>query len=121
MVEDNLVNQEVAKELLTELGYSVDVANHGKEALDMLNSCDAKHYDAILMDCQMPVMDGYEATQNIRQALGVKINANIPIIAVTANAMKGDREKCISAGMDDYMTKPLTLKVIKEILEKWLG
>jgi len=121
LVEDNLVNQEVAVELLNDIGYVVDVAEHGQQALDILNEPRAKQYDAILMDCQMPVLDGYETTRIIRKSLGEKINSNIPIIAVTANAMKGDKEKCLKAGMDDYVSKPLSLNTLKEMLEKWLG
>lgn len=121
LVEDNAINQEVAMQLLSDLGYEVDMAEHGQQALDILNEPRAKQYDAILMDCQMPVLDGYETTRIIRKSLGEKINSNVPIIAVTANAMKGDREKCIKAGMDDYMSKPLGLHDLKEMLEKWLG
>lgn len=121
LVEDNEINQEVAMELLSDLGYEVDVAEHGQDALDILNAPRAKQYDAILMDCQMPVLDGYETTRIIRKSLGEKINSNVPIIAVTANAMKGDKEKCIKAGMDDYLSKPLNLQSLKEMLERWIG
>jgi CheY-like chemotaxis protein len=121
LVEDNEINQEVAMELLSDLGYEVDVAEHGQNALEILNAPRTKQYDAILMDCQMPVLDGYETTRIIRKSLGEKINSNVPIIAVTANAMKGDKEKCIKAGMDDYLSKPLNLKNLKEMLERWIG
>ncbi len=105
LVEDNLVNQEIAALLLEEHGFVIDIANNGKEALEMLSS-GQNAYAAILMDCQMPIMDGYETTRTIRLGTTVS-NPSIPIIAMTANAMKGDREKCLAAGMDDYLTKPL--------------
>ncbi len=102
LVEDNIVNQKVAKKLLERLGCSVHVANNGLEAVEWLLE---QRCDVVLMDCQMPVMDGLEATRRIRTF--AKPGAEVPIIAVTANAMAGDREMCIAAGMDDYVPKPI--------------
>lgn len=116
VAEDNLVNQMFAEEILTELGYEVTIAENGALALEEYKN---NHYDSILMDCMMPEMDGYEATKAIRfieRDSGVRI----PIIAVTANAMEGDKEKCINAGMDDYITKPVKIEDTKQILEKYL-
>ncbi|MCP5160550.1 MAG: response regulator [Hahellaceae bacterium] len=115
LVEDNQVNQMVAKAILTKLGYKVDIANNGKEAVDILR---AQLYDAVLMDCHMPIMDGYEATRAIRKDLEIN---DLPIIAVTANVMHGDREKCFSAGMNDYITKPYERHVLLEVLDKWIN
>jgi PAS domain S-box-containing protein len=115
LIEDNIVNQKVAMALLKRLGYSVEVANNGQEGLDRLA---AESFDAILMDCQMPVMDGYEASRQIRQH-EVTSNEHIPIIALTAHAMKGDAEKCYESGMDDYLTKPINHGLLKERLEYW--
>ena len=102
LVEDNPINQVVAKNLLINLGAQVEIANNGAEALACL---ERGHFDAILMDCQMPVMDGYTATRVIRKSH--QDYNEIHIIAMTANAMSGDREKCLAAGMDDYLTKPI--------------
>ena len=113
LVEDIPLNQNIAKELLKRLGITADIANHGKEALDLIKN---KPYDVILMDCQMPVMDGYEATQEIRK---LNLNKQPIIIALTANALSGDRELCEAAGMNDYISKPFTKKKLRETLEKW--
>lgn len=101
LVEDNEINQELAKEILEQAGLVIDIANDGKVATDMVN---IKDYDLVLMDVQMPVMNGYDATRNIRS--NPKFSS-LPIVAMTANALKGEREKCIEAGMDDYVTKPI--------------
>ncbi|WP_371322924.1 Cache 3/Cache 2 fusion domain-containing protein [Dechloromonas sp. ZY10] len=114
LVEDNPTNQKVASALLTKFGLAVDIANNGSEALDALAQ---QAYDLVLMDCQMPVMDGFEATENIR---GGKQQAGIPIIALTANAMQGDRERCLACGMNDYLVKPLNWQQLKAALERWL-
>ncbi len=118
LVEDNLINQEVAKCIMEEFGYSIDTAENGEIAINMLNQNPA--YSAILMDCQMPVMDGYETTRNIRNGLAGKQYQSVPIIAMTANAMKGDREKCLNSGMDDYLTKPLNIMHLEEKLQQWI-
>ncbi|WP_087018477.1 response regulator [Thaumasiovibrio subtropicus] len=111
LVEDNKINQLVTIGILEEQGYNIDVANNGKEALQTLRNetHDAK-YDVILMDCQMPEMDGYAATKAIRIGDGGKAYQGIRIIAMTANAMQGDREKCLDAGMNDYIAKPIDAK-----------
>ena len=119
LVEDNKTNQLVIDGLLENLGLECDIANNGVEALEMLNA-NKKQYDLILMDCQMPQMDGYEATENIRSGETGEINKNIPILALTANAMQGDQEKCYLAGMSDYLAKPIEAKKFTEILQKWL-
>lgn len=115
LVEDNLVNQKLAKMILTKAGYNVEVAANGKIAVEMF-SANPESFDTILMDVQMPEMDGYEATRQIRK-LGFD---KIPILAMTANAMKGDRELCLDAGMNDYITKPIKRDIVFNLLEKWL-
>ena len=115
LAEDNLVNQQVALGMLLKLGVEADVANNGREAYD---SVCANEYDLVLMDCQMPEMSGFEATESVRSIDGEK--SETTIIALTANAMEGDREKCIDAGMDDYLAKPFKPESLKEMLEKWL-
>ncbi|MFL1465412.1 ATP-binding protein [Marinobacter sp. HN1S83] len=113
LVEDNQVNQLVASSLLRKLGHSVDLAENGKQALEALEE---RNYDMVLMDCQMPVMDGYEATQKIR---GNPAWKRLPIIAVTANVMQGDREDCLASGMNDYITKPYNRSELKAAIERW--
>jgi len=115
LAEDNPVNQKLAKMMLTKAGYHVEIAGNGREAVDKL-SYSPDSFDIIFMDIQMPEMDGIEATKEIRR-LGYE---KIPIIALTAHAMKGDREKCIEAGMDDYITKPVKRENVFEILEKYV-
>ncbi|MDX2051149.1 MAG: ATP-binding protein [Polyangiaceae bacterium] len=114
VVEDNEVNQLVALELLAELGHIPEVVGNGAEAVKAVST---RHYDAVLMDCQMPVMDGYEATRRIR-----KLNtaaAKIPIFALTAHALPGDRTKALEAGMDAYLTKPLAENALVKMLDRW--
>ncbi len=118
VVEDNIVNQKVAMGILSSLGIRVDVSANGKEALTTLRSMP---YDLVLMDCQMPVMDGFEATKTLRADHTFGANQHIPVIAMTANAMKGDRERCIAAGMNDYIPKPVTPKNLIAALDSWLS
>ena len=116
LAEDNRVNQMVALRMLDKLGCTVDVASEGREALEAVGEQD---YDLVLMDCQMPVMDGYEATAAIRALEGDV--ARIPIVALTANAMSGDREVCFAAGMDGYLSKPFKIVDLRETLEAVLA
>lgn len=121
LVEDNEINQEVAKSIFEAFHFEVDVANNGLEALDYLRkTLDAEGYALVFMDCQMPEMDGYEATRSIRSGKAGCQNRDIPIIAMTANAMAGDRENCLDVGMDDYLTKPIEPENIERMLIKWL-
>ena len=117
LVEDNAVNRQVAQRLLSLIGLSFVLAENGKEALEQLEQ---QAFDAVLMDCQMPVMDGYTATRIRRQNEAADRGKRIPIIAMTANAMAGDREKCLNAGMDDYMSKPLNRALLADTLRRWL-
>jgi len=117
LVEDNLINQQVALGILQSQGYSVTVANNGREALDA-HAQDA--FDIILMDCHMPEMDGFEATREIRGRELSSIGKRVPIIAVTANAMAQDREECLSAGMDDHLSKPFSMLTMQDMLNRWM-
>ncbi|HUI53824.1 MAG TPA: PAS domain S-box protein [Bryobacteraceae bacterium] len=118
VVEDNQVNQEVALGILDSLGYRADVVADGQSALEALEQND---YDLVLMDCHLPGMDGYEASRLIRQPHTRVRNHAIPIIAATANAMAGDREKCLAAGMNGYVSKPLRPDALEEAIEDWAG
>ncbi|MEM6673052.1 MAG: ATP-binding protein [Planctomycetota bacterium] len=115
LVEDNLVNQRVATAMLARIGIKPTIANNGAEAIDKATS---HEFDLILMDCQMPEVDGFDATRALRTFEG---SAHVPIIALTANAMEGDRERCLAAGMDDYIAKPLRSDQLVEVLERWLN
>ena len=117
IVEDNPVNRTVAMRVVALIGVSVEVAEHGKEALDKLAT---SKFDLVLMDCQMPVMDGYTATRTQRTLEEEHKMLRIPIIAMTANAMVGDREKCLASGMDDYLTKPLNRGLLEQTMRKWM-
>ena len=135
IVEDNIVNQKLAVRMVEKLGYQPDVVGNGQEALAALAKED---YAVILMDCQMPIMDGFQATQSIREreasivkreghderraTNGERRNTpHIPIIAITANAMQGDRERCLAAGMDDYLAKPVQLAALRLALQRWVA
>ncbi len=117
VVDDNANNLEVAAAILEDLGYQTIMASSGQEALDKLNDTAGKQkVHGILMDCQMPIMDGFETTQAIRQGKGGANNVQLPIMALTANAMKGDKEKCLAAGMDGYLSKPLNVKKLSDMI-----
>ncbi|PCJ33455.1 MAG: hypothetical protein COA99_15770 [Moraxellaceae bacterium] len=121
LVDDNHINQLVAEGILEDFDVFVKAVSNGKEAIDALMDAKGDGFDLVLMDCQMPVMDGYEATKVIRnQGAGLN-NVNIPIIAMTANAMEGDREKCIAAGMSGYLSKPIEPEEIETTLSTWLA
>ncbi|MCF1439652.1 MAG: response regulator, partial [Shewanella sp.] len=115
LVEDNFINQQVASELLKSGGYDVVLAGNGQESLDMV---DSQPFDAVLMDIQMPVMDGLTATAELRKRY---TSEQLPIIAMTAHAMTGDREKSLAAGMNAHITKPIELTELFETLEKWVS
>jgi signal transduction histidine kinase/CheY-like chemotaxis protein len=116
VVEDNAANLKLTVRLVERLGYRADVAHNGAQALSMLERAP---YDAVLMDCQMPEMDGYEATKLIRKTETAA--RHMPIVAMTADALSGDRERCLAAGMDDYISKPLKLHVVAAVLGRWLS
>ncbi|MEG5050478.1 MULTISPECIES: PAS domain S-box protein [unclassified Microcoleus] len=123
LVEDTPINQKVGLNQLRVLGCAADVANNGAEALSMVA---LKKYDIVLMDCQMPVLDGYEATRELRRreaanaaAGSMEPHQKTVVIAMTANALKGDREKCLAAGMDDYISKPIAIEKLKSVLANW--
>lgn len=116
VVEDNAVNQLVIKTMLIKRGFTVEIATNGLEALD---AHDARDFAAVLMDCQMPKLDGYGATAAIRAR--EEEDEHLVIIAMTANALKGDRQRCLESGMDDYLAKPLRPEQLDEVLERWLG
>src|SRR5947209_2536408 len=113
MAEDNLINQRVGKLILQRAGFDIDLVGDGREALEAHK---AQPYDLILMDCQMPTMDGFEASRQIRS-----LEHHQPvIIAVTANALVGEREKCLDAGMDDYLSKPFQAEQLVAVVKKWM-
>lgn len=120
LVEDNMINQEVALGILDDLGYAVDIADNGLKALTMLAKRSPDYYQLIIMDCQMPGIDGFETTRIIRRGQFGRINKNIPVIAMTANAMRGDKERCIAAGMNDYIAKPIDVSIVENKLKDWL-
>ncbi len=117
VVEDNVINQKIVCNLLKNIGYAAEVVPDGLKAVRALEIAE---YELVLMDCMMPEMNGYEATAVIRDTASPVLNHTVPIIAVTANAMAGDREMCLNAGMDDYLSKPLNKVALAEMLEKWL-
>lgn len=117
LVEDNRVNQKIALTMLKRLGLTVTVGNNGQEALDLLAQ---QRFAGVLMDCQMPLLDGYAATAAWREREQREHLPHTPVIAMTAHAMKGDREKCLAAGMDDYLAKPVTKEALATKLLTWL-
>jgi len=116
VVEDNTTNQKVALGILKKLGYGADVASNGLEALDALRKTP---YDIVLMDCQMPEMDGFEATSRIRDPKTGVLNPKVPIVAMTAGASKEDRKRCLDAGMDDYLSKPIRPEELAQVIKRW--
>ena len=117
LAEDNLINQEIAMEILGMLGYEVRLANHGREAVEMWEH---GSFDLILMDCQMPLMDGFAAAAEIRSRELAGSARRTPIVALTANAMQGDRERCLAAGMDGYLTKPFNQNQLATMVHRWI-
>jgi len=117
LVEDNPINLGVVRRVLDRLGVGTIVAQNGREALEQL---EGQGVDIVLMDCQMPVMDGYQATREWRRIEQRQDGKRLPIVAMTANAMQGDREKCLDAGMDDYLAKPVSIADLQQMLDKWM-
>jgi CheY-like chemotaxis protein len=120
LVEDNFINQEVMLAILKSLDVQIDVANDGLEAINMLAHSQSSTFDLVLMDCQMPNMDGYEATRRIRAGDAGDVFSKTPIAALTANTMNSEREKCLAAGMNEFLTKPIDIDALKLLLAKYL-
>ncbi|ATC96866.1 ATP-binding protein [Pseudoalteromonas tunicata] len=120
VVEDNPINQIVAKECLKKLGYQYAVVEHGQAALDYLNTHPTPQINLILMDCQMPIMDGFTATAKIRAGEATEFYQHIPILALTANVIESERERCLQIGMNDFLAKPISLDILASLLDKWL-
>jgi len=119
LVEDNPINQMVAQKMLEKVGLKPKLANNGVEAVQLLNE---QTFDLVLMDCQMPEMDGFDATREIRKlAIKATDQNSIPVVAMTANVMSGDRERCLEVGMDDYIGKPVQRDHLESVLRKWLA
>jgi CheY-like chemotaxis protein len=117
LAEDNPVNQRVALGLLSRLGYHADLVEDGEQVLERMSS---RRYDLVLMDCQMPTMNGFDATRVIRDDTSPVLDHRIPVIALTANAFEGDRAECLEAGMDDFLPKPITSRSLQDMLRRWL-
>jgi CheY-like chemotaxis protein/HPt (histidine-containing phosphotransfer) domain-containing protein len=117
LVEDDPLGQKVGKAMLTHFGFRVDVAGNGREAVDALSR---QRYDMVFMDCQMPEMDGYEATGVIRERESADGAVRIPIVALTGHAADADRERCLRAGMDDHLSKPFSVAAVQTLLDRWL-
>lgn len=117
LAEDNYINQEVARAMLVRLGCSVEIVDNGRKAVERAS---ASRVDVILMDCQMPELDGYAAATEIRRRETATFSARVPIIALTAHALQGDREKCLAAGMDDYLAKPMQMAELERVLATWV-
>ena len=118
VVEDNMINQQMTVEVLHRLGYKADGASSGPDALAVMGK---KHYDLVLMDIQLSEMNGFEVTDAIRNPISTVLDHNIPVIAMTAYVFQGDREKCLAAGMQDYLAKPISFKKFAEVIEKWIS
>ena len=118
VVEDNMINQQMTVEVLHRLGYKADGASNGPDAIIALSR---KHYDLVLMDIQLSEMNGFEVTGRIRNPVSAVLDHNVPVIAMTAYVFQGDREKCIAAGMQDYLAKPISFKKFAEVIEKWIA
>jgi len=118
LVEDNKTNQFVANSMLKKLGYKTDLAINGFECIEALKK---KEYSVVFMDCQMPDMDGFQTTEEIRSGKAGVLNPDTLIIALTAHAMDGDRDKCMKAGMNDYIAKPVKMREVDELLKRWLS
>jgi CheY-like chemotaxis protein len=118
IAEDNPVNQDVARAMMRKMGFRADVVANGKEAINALQTIP---YDLVMMDCQMPEMDGFKTTLRIRNGTCGVLNPGIPIIAMTASTMRGDRDRCIQAGMNDFIAKPVQLRELTEMLTRWLA
>lgn len=116
LAEDNPINQRVCEEMLRRLGVEVHTVADGRQAVEALEQ---NAFDAVLMDCQMPELDGYRATSLIREAEKANGRERVPIIALTAHAMEGDREACLAVGMDDYLSKPFRLADLEAVLQRW--
>ncbi len=117
LAEDNQVNQEVVVDMLEQLGYRIDIVNNGKEAVE---ACQKYAYSLILMDCEMPVMDGLTATEKIRADENQLHKPSVPVVALTAHAVTGVREKCIASGMSDFLSKPFSVNEIHVMVKKWV-
>ena len=116
IAEDNLINQKVIERMVQRLGYPVALVANGREVIDALSRLS---YALIFMDCQMPEIDGFEACREIRKReVG---GQRVPIVAITANAMKGDRERCLAAGMDDYVSKPFKQDDLRAVIDRWIS